>query len=70
MQPKVDSEADSILKTRPTLFDKMVLRVDTAFVPEARYQLEVLGHSERGGSCRRREVRVRDPQTQAPTGSG
>jgi hypothetical protein len=43
VQPKVDSEADSILKTRPTLFDKMVLRVDTAFVPEARYQLEVLG---------------------------
>lgn len=41
--PRIDTEADSILKTRPVLFDKMVLRVDTAFAPEARYQLEIFG---------------------------
>jgi hypothetical protein len=43
VRPRVDAEADSIIKTRPALFDKMVLRVDTAFVPETRYQLEIVG---------------------------
>jgi hypothetical protein len=38
-----DAQADSIIKSRPALFDKLVLRVDTAFAPEARYQLEIAG---------------------------
>jgi hypothetical protein len=40
---RVDSLADSILATRPKLFDKLVLRVDSAFVPEARYAVEIQG---------------------------
>lgn len=41
--PKVDAEADSIIKTRPVLFDKLVLRVDSAFPTETRYVLEIHG---------------------------
>ncbi len=40
---RVDAAADSILKTRPTLFDRLVIRVDSAFVPDGHYQLEVRG---------------------------
>jgi hypothetical protein len=39
----VDSVADSVLKTRPVLFDRLVLRVDTAFTPEAHLQFEIHG---------------------------
>jgi hypothetical protein len=42
-EPRADSEADSIIKTRPALFNQLVLRVDSAFTPEARYQLEIRG---------------------------
>ncbi len=35
--------ADSIIATRPRLYDKLVLRVDSAFVPEAKFVVEVLG---------------------------
>ncbi len=38
-----DPGIDSIIKSRPALFDKLVLRTDSAFVPEARYIIEVLG---------------------------
>jgi hypothetical protein len=41
--PKIDAEADSIIKTRPALFNQLVLRVDSAFIPEARYVLEIRG---------------------------
>jgi len=40
---KADPVVDSILKTRPALFDRMVLRVDSNFTPESRYIVEVLG---------------------------
>jgi hypothetical protein len=40
-QPRVDLEADSLLKTRPALFQSLVLRVDSAFVPETKYVLDV-----------------------------
>jgi len=39
----VDAEADSIIKTRPALFNRLILRVDSAFAPEARYQFEIRG---------------------------
>jgi hypothetical protein len=32
-----DAEADSIVATRPRLFDRLVIRVDSAFVPESKY---------------------------------
>lgn len=38
-----DATADSILATRPPLFDKLVLRVDSAFRHDTRYLVEVLG---------------------------
>lgn len=41
--PRVDAAADSVLKTRPTLFDRLVLRVDSAFTPEGHYLLEIHG---------------------------
>lgn len=41
--PARDASADSILATRPLLFDKLVLRVDSAFTPDARYLLEIRG---------------------------
>lgn len=41
--PRVDADADSILKSRPVLFDKLVLRVDSAFVPEAKYEIQIKG---------------------------
>jgi hypothetical protein len=41
--PKVDAEADSIIKSRPVLFDRLVLRVDSAFTPEARYEVVISG---------------------------
>ncbi len=39
----VDSAMNAILASRPALFDKLVLRVDSAFTPDARYILEVRG---------------------------
>ena len=42
-QTRADPEADSLIKTRPRLFDKLVLRVDSGFTAEARYQLELAG---------------------------
>ncbi|MBK8004300.1 MAG: Ig-like domain-containing protein [Gemmatimonadetes bacterium] len=41
--PAKDPVADSIIATRPRLYDKLVLRVDSAFVPEAKFVVEVLG---------------------------
>jgi Bacterial Ig-like domain len=40
---RVDAVADSIIKTRPLLFDRLVLRVDSAFTPDGHYQLEIHG---------------------------
>jgi hypothetical protein len=41
--PRVDVVAESLLKTRPKLYQALVIRVDTAFVPEAKYLVEVTG---------------------------
>ena len=38
-----DLEADSILSSRPKLFDRLVLRVDSAFVPETKYIVVIEG---------------------------
>lgn len=38
-----DPEADSLIASRPRLTDRLVLRVDSAFVPETRFVLEVSG---------------------------
>lgn len=40
---KVDVAAESLLKTRPKLFQSLVLRVDTNFTPEAKYLVEIVG---------------------------
>lgn len=40
---KVDVVAESLLKTRPKLFQALVLRVDTSFIPEAKYLVEIRG---------------------------
>lgn len=42
-RPKTDAATDSILKSRPALFDRLILRVDSAFVPQTRYDLQVRG---------------------------
>lgn len=42
-EPRVDTEADSLIKTRPALFHQLILRVDSAFTPDARYLLEIRG---------------------------
>jgi hypothetical protein len=39
--PKVDVVAESLLKTRPKLFSALVIRVDSAFVPESKYLVEI-----------------------------
>ncbi len=41
--PKADADADSIIKSRPQLFDKLVLRVDSAFVPQTKYEILIHG---------------------------
>jgi hypothetical protein len=41
--PRIDAEADSILKSRPPLFDRLVLRADTPFTPDGRYEVEIGG---------------------------
>lgn len=38
-----DPAADSILSSRPKLFDRLVLRVDSAFVPETKYVVLIEG---------------------------
>lgn len=40
---KVDAEADSIIKSRPALFDRLILRVDSAFVPLSKFDLQIRG---------------------------
>jgi hypothetical protein len=40
---KTDAAADSIIKTRPALFDKLILRVDSAFVPQTKFDLQIRG---------------------------
>jgi hypothetical protein len=40
---KVDAEADSIIKTRPALFERLILRVDSAFVPLSKFDLQIRG---------------------------
>jgi hypothetical protein len=42
-EPKEDTEADSIIKTRPALFNRLILRVDSAFTPDTRYLFEIRG---------------------------
>jgi Big-like domain-containing protein len=44
-----DLEADSILKSRPKLTQSLVLRVDSPFVPEAKYLVEVAGVKSAAG---------------------
>ena len=39
--PRVDVVAESLLKTRPKLFSALVIRVDSAFVPESKYLVEI-----------------------------
>jgi hypothetical protein len=39
----VDVAAESLLKSRPKLFQSLVLRVDSAFVPETKYLVEISG---------------------------
>jgi hypothetical protein len=36
-------KVDSVLKSRPALYDKLVLRVDSAFAPGTRYLIEISG---------------------------
>src|SRR5690606_23274691 len=38
-----DSLTEGIIASRPRLFDKLVLRVDSAWTPEARYLVEIKG---------------------------
>ncbi len=40
---KTDAEADSIIKTRPVLFDRLILRVDSAFAPLSKFDLQIRG---------------------------
>ena len=40
---KSDAAADSIIKSRPALFDKLILRVDSAFVPQTKFDLQIRG---------------------------
>lgn len=40
---KGDVEADSIIKTRPALFDRLILRVDSAFAPLSKFDLQIRG---------------------------
>ncbi len=40
---KVDAEADSIIKSRPALFDRLILRVDSAFAPLSKFDLQIRG---------------------------
>ncbi len=40
---RTDPETDSIIKSRPALFDKLVLRVDSAFVPQTKYEFLISG---------------------------
>ncbi len=40
---KGDPVVDSVLHSRPELYDKLVLRVDSAFTPNTKYVLEVRG---------------------------
>jgi len=40
---KDDPVMDSLIHSRPALFDKLILRVDSAFVPNTKYLLEVRG---------------------------
>ncbi len=62
-----DPVLDSIIKTRPALFDKLILRTDSALVPETRYIVEVLGiRSAAGVSGDTRNVLV-IPKRPAPT---
>jgi hypothetical protein len=37
------AQVDSILKTRPALYDRLVLRVVEPLVPESRYLIEIRG---------------------------
>jgi Bacterial Ig-like domain len=46
---KVDAVAESLLKTRPKLYQSLVLRVDSAFVPEAKYLVELTAVRSTGG---------------------
>ena len=39
--PKVDVVAESLLKTRPKLVTALVIRVDSTFVPESKYLVEI-----------------------------
>jgi hypothetical protein len=41
--PPAKAQADSILRSRPALYDKLVLRVESPFVPEGRYLIEIRG---------------------------
>ncbi|MBL8980362.1 MAG: hypothetical protein JNM53_18265, partial [Gemmatimonadetes bacterium] len=38
-----DSLTERVIASRPRLFDKLVLRVDSAWTPEARYLVEIRG---------------------------
>jgi hypothetical protein len=40
---RVDAEADSIIKSRPALFDRLILRVDSAFAPLSKFDLQIRG---------------------------
>jgi len=40
---KTDADADSIIKSRPALFDRLILRVDSAFVPLSKFDLQIRG---------------------------
>ncbi|HSB55846.1 MAG TPA: hypothetical protein VLD58_15900, partial [Gemmatimonadales bacterium] len=46
---RVDSEADSIIKSRPRLIPSLVIRVDSAWVPETKYLIEVTGVKSAAG---------------------
>ena len=46
---KADVVAESLLKTRPRLFQALVIRVDSVLVPEAKYLVEIVGVQSAAG---------------------
>lgn len=49
-EPKLDVEAESLLKSRPKLFQALVVRVDSAFEPEGKYLVEISGVRSAAGA--------------------
>ncbi len=64
---KGDPAVDSILHSRPGLYDKLVLRVDSAFVPNTKYILEVQGIRSAAGVASNAHGVLAIPKPKPPT---